>query len=63
MQQCLCTAAVLVCAGNLAASLPAIAGITPIHHRDSRPGIHSSGLLIPPIYVVHLHRASLDEKP
>jgi hypothetical protein len=63
MQQCLCAAAVFVSARNLAASLPAIAGIAPTHHRDSRPGIHPSGLLVPSIGLQHLHRAPLDEEP
>jgi hypothetical protein len=63
MQQCLCAAAVFVCARNLSASLPAMAGITPTHHRDFRPGIHPSGLLVPSICLLHLHRTPPDEKP
>jgi hypothetical protein len=61
MQQCLCAAAVFVAARNLSASLPAITGIALTHHRDFRPGIHPSGLLVPSICL--LHRALLDEKP
>jgi hypothetical protein len=63
MQQCRCTAAVLISAWNLAASLPAIAGLTPIHHSDSRPGNQLSGLLVQPICLLHLHQAPWDEKP
>lgn len=62
MQQCFCTAAVLISAWNLAASLPAIAGLTPIHHRDSRPGIHLSGLIVQSICPLYLHQAPRDEK-
>lgn len=53
MQQCLCTAAVFFCAPNLAASLPAIAGITSTHHRDSRPGIHPTGHLVAAFQAKH----------
>lgn len=63
MQQCLCAAAVFVSARNLSASLPAITGIALTHHRDFRQGIHPSGLLVPSICLLGLHRAPLDAKP
>lgn len=63
MQQCVCAAAVFTSAPNLAASLHAIAAITPTHYRDFRPGIHPSGLLVPSNCLLHLHRTPPDEKP
>jgi hypothetical protein len=43
--------------------MPAIGGITPIHHRDSLSGIHLSGLPVQSICLLHLHKALRDEKP
>jgi hypothetical protein len=62
MQQCLCAAAVFVCACNLTTSLPAIAGMTPIHHRAVLRDIHTFGLIVPSICLLHLHESPRDEK-